>query len=331
MTDHYTRSSYPVQYFFSSLLRYTKPAAMIVTITLATVGCGTPNSVVFESANQDTRVRVVVIHHTTADFQKSLDILTEPSDRPVSSHYLIPEPDDPSYPHKKLKLYSLVGEDDRAWHAGLSYWAGRTALNDMSIGIELVNQTYCYRSKEGTKSGDPLTDSESQTSAKICFYPDFADTQLEILTDLLKGILERHKEVKPTDIIGHSDIAPQRKIDPGPRFPWQRLYRLGYGAWYDDDTVIGYWEQFRKGLPPVLVLQTALRSYGYGIELSGEYDTQTRNVVRAFQMHFLPWQVTGEFNANTLAVLYALLDKYFPSKLELLPSAAGATVNSGKH
>ena len=130
--------------------------------------------------------------------------------------------------------------------------------------------------------------------------------------------MSRHTEVKPTDIVGHADIAPQRKIDPGPRFPWQRLYQLGYGAWYDDDTVFRYWEQFRLELPPVLTLQTALNYYGYDIELSGEHDKQSRNVVRAFQMHFLPWQVSGEFNDETVAVLYALLEKYRPEKLELL-------------
>jgi len=289
---------------------HTKPAAMLITIALAATSCGKQDPVVVvESDNQDSRVRVVVIHHTTADFQESFDLLTKNSDRPVSSHYLIPEPDDPSYSNKDLKLYSLVPEEARAWHAGSSYWAGRTALNDMSIGIELVNQTYCYRPEEATDSEEVLNDSEDQEPARICFYPDFPDSQLEILTDLLEGILERYPEVKPVNIVGHSDIAPQRKIDPGPRFPWQRLYRLGYGAWYDNDTVIGYWEQFRKAIPPVLTLQTALRTYGYGIELSGEHDSQSRNVVRAFQMHFLPWQVTGEFNEDTVAVLYALLDK----------------------
>lgn len=329
MTDHYPRSSFPVLCFFSALLRYTKPAAMLVTISLATVACETQNTVIVESANQNTRVRMVVIHHTTADFQESLDILTEPSDRPVSSHYLIPEPGDPSYPRKKLKLYSLVGEEERAWHAGLSYWAGRTALNDMSIGIELVNQTYCFKSKQASDPEDALDNSEYRQPARICFYPDFADSQVEILTDLLKGILKRHPEIKPTDIVGHSDIAPQRKIDPGPRFPWQRLYRMGYGAWYDDATVIKYWEQFRGGIPTILNLQTALNAYGYAIEFSGEHDIQSRNVVRAFQMHFLPWQVTGEFSAETAAVLYALLDKYYPAKLELLLSADSKNTDAG--
>ena len=304
-----------------------KTTAPLLVLTLAIAACdtqGPQDIVVVNSENQDTRVRIVVIHHTTANFQESLDILTKKSNRPVSSHYLVPEPGDPSYSDKELRLYSLVNEEARAWHAGSSYWAGKTSLNDMSIGIELVNQTYCRRSEETIPP-----EAIDQEPARICFYPDFAEPQLQILLDLLKGIMERHTEVKPTHIIGHSDIAPQRKIDPGPRFPWQRLYRLGYGAWYDDETVFKYWEQFRKEMPPVLTLQTALNTYGYGIELSGEHDKQSRNVVRAFQMHFLPWQVSQEFTAETVAVLYALLEKYYPSELELLLSESEPADDTG--
>jgi len=291
------------------------PLAWLAALSMMLSGCATRDTVVVHSENQDTRVRIIVIHHTTANFQGSLDILTRDSGNPVSSHYLIPEHGDPTYTGDALKLYSLVPEEGRAWHAGTSYWAGKTALNDMSVGIELVNRTYCRRSEQQLPPGDT-----GQKPARICFYPDFDDSQLKILTDLLEGILARHTEVKPTDIIGHSDIAPQRKIDPGPRFPWQRLYRMGYGAWYDDDTVFKYWEQFRLDLPGVLTLQTALHTYGYGIELSGELDDQTRNVVRAFQMHFLPWQVSGEFSDETVAVLFALLEKYYPEKLVALRS-----------
>lgn len=312
----------PVRRF--SLKQTIRTTTLILVLLLVTTGCvtqssdwvksGVADSVMVVSENQDTRVRIIVIHHTTGDFHDSFHVLTKKTNRPVSSHYLIPEPGDPSYPETDLKLYALVSEEKRAWHAGSSYWAGKTSLNDMSIGIELVNQTYCRNSEQAIP-----VEQEDQEPERICFYPDFDDTQLAILTDLLKGILERHPDVKPTDITGHADITPQRKIDPGPRFPWQRLYRLGYGAWYDDDTVFKYWEQFRQEMPPVLTLQTALNAYGYKIELSGENDKQSRNVVRAFQMHFLPWQVSGEFTDQTVAILYALLEKYRPEKLELLP------------
>jgi len=313
MTNIDIRTSLPVRRIFVSFSSRVRTIGLLVSGLLVVTGCVTRDTVVIESENQDTRVRIIVIHHTTGNFKGSLDILTKDSGNPVSSHYLIPEPGDSSYSEKVLKLYSLVPEEGRAWHAGSSYWAGKTSLNDMSVGIELVNQTYCRKSEQPFP-----TEQTDQAVARICFYPDFADSQIEILTDLLSGILARHTEVKPTDIIGHADIAPQRKIDPGPRFPWQRLYRMGYGAWYDDDTVFSYWEQFRLEMPAVLTLQTGLNSYGYNIELSGEHDEQSRNVVRAFQMHFLPWQVSGEFNDETAAVLYALLEKYRPEKLEIL-------------
>jgi N-acetyl-anhydromuramyl-L-alanine amidase AmpD len=315
MTDFYSSSlilGRPVLSAQSKQARGTILTALLA-ISLALSGCATRDTVVVESANQDTRVRVVVIHHTTGNFKGSFNVLTEPSGNPVSSHYLIPEPLDSSYEEQELKLYSLVKEEGRAWHAGTSYWAGKTSLNDMSIGIELVNQTYCRKSEEVIPP-----EREDQQAARLCFYPDFAEPQLEMLIELLDGILQRHTSVKPTHIIGHADIAPQRKIDPGPRFPWQRLYRLGYGAWFDDDTVFKYWEQFRQDLPAVLTLQTALHDYGYKIELSGENDKQSRNVVKAFQMHFRPWLVSGELDQETVAILYALLEKYYPKKLDQL-------------
>ena len=142
---------------------------------------------------------------------------------------------------------------------------------------------------------------------------------------MLEGLKQRHVEVDPTHIVAHSDIAPQRKIDPGPRFPWQRLYRLGYGAWYDDETVTRYWDQFQLVMPTTQLMQEALHTYGYEIEMTGEYDQQMKNVLRAFQMHFIPWRVTGQIDADTAAVLYALIEKYYPDELEpLLPPPASS-------
>lgn len=292
---------------------------------LLMAACGGSGQVVVNSANQDSRVAVVVIHHTSEDFDGSLRILTEPSSRPVSSHYLIPEPGDPSYAEEDMAVYALVPEEQRAWHAGVSYWRGLTKLNNLSIGIELVNQTYCHRAENVAQPEN--SDWPSET---ICFYPDFAESQIQQLVELLDGILERHPEVDPTHIVAHADVAPQRKIDPGPRFPWQRLYALGYGAWYDDETVAAYWERFRLGMPDILQMQQALHVYGYQIEPSGELDLQTRNVLRAFQMHFLPWQVTGEFSVETAAVLYALVEKYDGRALgPLLPGADTTAADSG--
>ena len=290
------------------MLRYTQ-FSRFVAIPLILAGCTTSGTVTEPSQNYNTRVSIVVIHHTTADFGDSLHILTKPSSNSVSSHYLIPEPDDSTYGKSKLQVHRLVSEGNRAWHAGVSHWAGKNGLNDQSIGIELVNQTYCRRST--------VVDEDTALPVRrICFFPDFADSQIALLVDLLGEILERHPDVRPTHIIGHADIAPDRKIDPGPRFPWQRLYRLGYGAWFDDDTVIRYWEQFTQQPMPVRNVQSALKAYGYGIEVTGELDAQTHNVLRAFQMHFRPSEVSNEATPTTVAILYALIEKYYPEQLD---------------
>jgi N-acetylmuramoyl-L-alanine amidase len=264
-----------------------------------------------ESANQNSRVSIVVIHHTTSNFADSLLVLTKPTSRPVSSHYLIPEPDDETYDKSEIAVYQLVDENRRAWHAGVSYWGGKSGLNDQSIGIEIVNQTWCHASDASVNpySGGP---------ERICFYPDFAEKQIDLLVELLDGILERHPDIKPTHIVGHSDIAPDRKIDPGPRFPWQRLARMGYGAWPDDDTVIRYWERFLIEPLPLMNIQQALAAYGYNIETTGEADEQTRDVLRAFQLHFRPWLVSQALDVETAAILYALIDKYYPEQLQEL-------------
>lgn len=292
--------------------------ACAALVASACTTSGNTRTVEVPSSNQDSRVNVLVLHHTSEDFQGSLNILTEPSKYPVSSHYLVPEPLDPSYSEEDIKVYALVPEVQRAWHAGASYWKGQTKLNNVSVGIEIVNETYCHRAPDMATEG--AADWPSKT---ICFFPDYPEDQIGVVIELVHGILERHPEIKPTHVVAHSDIAPQRKIDPGPRFPWQRLHKLGIGAWYDDETVIRYWEQFNIQLPTTLQMQEALHAYGYDIERTGELDEQTQNVLRAFQHHFLPYRVTREFTVETAAVLYALLEKYYPDELPpLLPASA---------
>ena len=292
----------------------TPLSAVILSLLWLVVvtGCTNPWIIEAPSSNQNGRVRFLVIHHTSENFADSVSLLTRPSDNPVSAHYLIPEPGDETYDERALNVYRLVPESRRAWHAGKSYWNGEAALNDHSIGIELVNKTYCI---EG-----PIEDLEKPEPDRLCFYPDFAEQQLTLLFELVGDILSRHPDIEPTAIVGHADIAPDRKVDPGPRFPWQRLYRYGFGAWYDDDTVVTYWDRFRKSLPPIDVVQRALQKYGYQIEATGLNDRQTQMVVRAFQMHFRPMLVTGKIDAGSAAVLFALLEKYWPERLQELLS-----------
>lgn len=301
-----------------------RPFAAIAAIALLAVlaGCaGSTSTVRVPSENYNSRVSIVVIHFTAIDFDASLRILTESSSRPVSSHYLIPEPNDASYDKARLKVYELVDEQRRAWHAGVSHWRGKTGLNDQSIGIELVNVPTCHRiaDAEEPAAGMPAAGSEvtlePDEPEEVCFFPDFAESQIVLLTELLGDIVERHPDIRPTHIVAHSDIAPDRKIDPGPRFPWERLYELGFGAWFDEDTAVRYWRQFLDEPLPLENVQAALNTWGYGIEVTGTLDRQTRDVLRAFQMHFRPHEVTHEATPITVAILFALIEKYYPDEL----------------
>ena len=151
-----------------------------------------------------------------------------------------------------------------------------------------------------------------------CEFRDFDAEQIDLVIELVLDILERHPRIDPADIVGHSDIAPERRLDPGPKFPWRRLYEHGVGAWYDDDTVDRYRERFEARPPTPAQLQRALRSYGYDVDETGEHDTRTQTVLRAFQLHFRPSDWSGQPDAETAAILFALLEKYRPRALSRL-------------
>ncbi|WP_460478096.1 penicillin binding protein PBP4B [Bowmanella dokdonensis] len=288
--------------------------SVVVGFLVLLGGCASFDVTQLPSQSYNHRVQFLVMHFTAIDYQASVGALVE--GRHVSSHYLIPERFDASYPHDELKVFQLVDEQDRAWHAGSSYWQGRQDLNDQSIGIEIVNVPRCERPM-GHHFMDPAASAE-HGDGRLCLFPDYDPEQIKLLVKLSKEILARHPDIGPTQVIGHSDITPSRKNDPGPRFPWYQLYKEGIGAWYDNDTVNHYWQIFSLAPPSLGLMQRALRSYGYGISETGRIDRQTIDTLSAFQMHFLPWHVTGEATDKTAATLFALLDKYFPDKLAAL-------------
>ena len=318
----------------------------------ALVGCATVPMVDVPSANRNERVSHLILHFTSENFAESLRLLTHAAPNPVSAHYLVPVAGDPTYPRDRLIVHRLVPESERAWHAGRSAWFGRTALNDSSIGIEIVNRSGCTLPEAGAARIDPADaalepareprrlEPRSENAADaaleaaleaapeqqfipgpgsepnevrldpVCTFLPYPDAQIDLLIALIRDVLARNPDIGPVDITGHADIAPDRKVDPGPQFPWRRLYEAGIGAWYDEATMARYLEEFGQQLPELSLLQAALSAYGYDVDISGEADDRTRFAVRAFQMHFRPADHDGRFDAETAAILFALLEKY---------------------
>ena len=236
--------------------------------------------------NADSRVRFLVMHYTEIDEAKSLQVLTTEG---VSAHYVVP--DAPRIEHGEPVVFQLVPESQRAWHAGTSYWQGTTELNAASIGIENVNL-------------GPVDTPEGRS------WQPYPPAQVDALIRLAKDIVSRYG-IPPTRVVGHSDIAPQRKIDPGPLFPWKQLYDAGVGAWPDAAAVSAHLAG-RDPAQPVDVagLQRRLARYGYETATDGVLDARARRVFAAFQMHFRPRDYAGNPDAETEAIADALLDKY---------------------
>lgn len=276
---------------------------------LCLVGCSPYRIIDTPSTNQSSRIDYLVIHFTSEDFAESYRLLGTRTENPVSAHYLIPTPDDRSYERRKPLIHRLVPEHRRAWHAGQSYWAGEESLNDRSIGIELVNVSRCREAPPQATELEPLDQS--------CRFLPFAGEQIDLLIYLARDILDRYPGIDPVDVVGHSDIAPDRKTDPGPLFPWKQLHDAGIGAWYDEASVRVWRNRFCASGRDRQLARRALQAYGYGIDESDD-ELSYQKVIRAFQMHFLPERITARADFETLAVLFALLEKYRPEALEAL-------------
>jgi N-acetyl-anhydromuramyl-L-alanine amidase AmpD len=292
-----------------------RPALIARRILLLTALWLTACSNVVEvpSSNYGSRVKYLVLHATSEDFAESLRLLTQPTANPVSSHYLVPAPGDPSYTRSSLRVHRLVPELERAWHAGVSYWAEETGLNDRSIGIEIVNEFKC--------SGTSGPVNETVPEDISCEFPSYEEEQIALVIELVSDILARYPSINPIDVVGHSDIAILRKSDPGPKFPWKRLYEAGIGAWYQEDLKADYEQRFEQRLPDIATVQDALNRLGYFVEPTGQFDNATRYAMRAMQLHFRPQNYTGEIDAESVAIIWALLEKYRPRELEALSLA----------
>lgn len=250
------------------------------------------------SKTYSTRVQYLVLHYTAANFQSSVSTLTQS----VSAHYLIPYPSDPTYikaGFKDLRIFRMVHEDDKAWHAGISFWRNRVEsvskesytgsdLNVNSIGIELVN--------EARDLPDGSID-----------FPDFDDQQIDALIILCKNIMLRYRLILPENVLAHSDISFSRKSDPGPKFPWKKLYDNGIGAWYDEATKEAF--QNDKNAPSKEKALEMLKSFGYATFLVNS-ENSYKKLIRAVQMHYRPSNYDGVLDKETYAIIQALAEKY---------------------
>jgi N-acetylmuramoyl-L-alanine amidase len=202
-------------------------------------------------------IDALVLHYTELPLKESLDILSDGTRaHRVSAHYVLAEDG---------TAYRLVPEERVAWHAGRSSWRGREALNGTSIGIEIVNL-------HGDRHG----------------YPS---QQVTALIELCRDILARHSAIAPRDVVGHSDIAPTRKIDPGLRFPWKTLADAGIGLWP------------RAAAPIEGDVHAGLHRLGYTADLP------TKEIVATFQRRYRPAKADGVADPETRALIAGLLDR----------------------
>lgn len=217
--------------------------------------------------------RLVILHYTgMASAEKAIDWLAREESR-VSCHYVIDE---------KGAITQLVPERLRAWHAGVSCWHGETDINSHSIGIEIHNL--------GHSGG----------------YPDYPKRQVDAVIALTRDICERH-HIPPQGVLGHSDIAITRKIDPGEKFPWARLARHGVGLWVKPSPVS--WkdgESANLSDGSVGEARALLSKLGYDVAPLGPFDDKLSEVITAFQRHFRPARCDGKLDSSTLSTLRRL-------------------------
>ena len=225
---------------------------------------------------QGAPIDMLVLHYTGMESAEvALQRLCDPRTE-VSTHYLVCEDGN---------VLQCVPEARRAWHAGRSFWKGEKDINSRSIGIEIVNP--------GHEFG----------------YHSFSETQIEAVTVLSQDICGRH-DILPWMVLAHSDIAPDRKQDPGELFPWDKLAAAGVGLYVEPHPIVaGLLMQKGDRGQPVEALQSMLGLYGYDVDINGVFDEKTLYVVRAFQRHFRPEKVDGVADHSTIETLNSLLRK----------------------
>ncbi len=351
--------------------------------------------------NYDKRQRFIILHYTVLDEQDSVETLTRGG---VGAHFLIPKQAFQDDQHETYDYYKFADINDRTWHAGISNFAGRSGLNDTSIGIEIVNYGYGLKQDSGevlftyqveNQLKEYITETLKNENKSLYFllekeqlltafladmmrglvppadrgaykkevsadlinkykqltqkwreendkflhikqedlyqlekngkltWDEFTDHQINTIVVLIKKIQEKitikdkknvYFQILSQFIIGHFAVALGRKIDPGPGL-FKELAKQGIGAWPDEALVlsIGQKINIEKGIDYKWI-QDNLRIYGYDVEPTGQFDKQTQNAIRIFQMQFEPEDYSGVPNVKTISILEALIKKYYPDK-----------------
>jgi N-acetylmuramoyl-L-alanine amidase len=217
---------------------------------------------------------ILLLHYTgMQSAEKACEWLCDPRSK-VSCHYLVDE---------QGRVTQMIDEALRGWHAGVSSWRGVDDVNSASIGIEIHNPGHALG------------------------YADFPSAQMQAVIALCKDILVRHA-IPARNVLAHSDVAPMRKIDPGEKFNWGLLHSHGIGHWVSPaDANDGPELTLGDSGEAVAELQSALKCYGYSLEVDGEFGKLTQSVVAGFQRHFRPTRVDGRVDASTRRTLERLL------------------------
>lgn len=229
--------------------------------------------------DQSSRVRYLILHYTVTDTPQSILLFTARGGAEVSVHYLLTDEASPV-------IYNIVDESRAAYQAGSDAgWKNDRALNLTSVGIEIVNAGWA----EGPHG-------------KV--WTPFPERQIDTLIPLVKDIMARH-HIRPENVLGHSDVAPQRKQDPGVLFPWKRLADEGIVPWPDAAAVAAKRAQYDHALPGIAWFQDRLAALGYVVPRDGLASEATTNVLIAFQTRYRPSNIDGVPDAETAALLDA--------------------------
>jgi N-acetylmuramoyl-L-alanine amidase len=218
---------------------------------------------------------MIVLHYTGMRDTEAALVKLCSAGSDVSTHYVVMED---GY------IVQCVPEARRAWHAGAAVWEAESDINSCSIGIEIANPGHSHG------------------------YPDFPKRQIAAVTALCRSIFTRYR-IPAWRVLGHSDVAPARKQDPGEKFPWRVLYDSGIGLWVRPAPIVPGGPVFVLGEsdPAIADMQALFGQYGYDVPASGDFDGATRDVIAAFQRHFRPAQVDGIADTSTIATIKAVL------------------------